>query len=99
MSISQNLPKKSLKMQSKDNQKIRIAQLKFDKHYYPRQIDSVLAAFSAGAYTMLEVARLTGIERAGICRYVATLTRSKKIRFVGKSICSISIHKAGRYAA
>jgi hypothetical protein len=44
--------------------------------------------------TMLQVARETGIMRASICRYVATLRKSNKIALVKEDYCPLTSHKA-----
>lgn len=55
----------------------------------------VFNSFFAQPKTMLMVALETGIERAGICRYVATLRKENRIHLVTKGICPITKHRAG----
>lgn len=45
--------------------------------------------------TMLQVAREIGVERANICRYVATLRKAQKVAVAKKGICPITLHEAG----
>lgn len=52
-------------------------------------------AFYSQPKTMLMVSVETGIERANICRYVATLRKQGRIFLVRNGICSISKHNAG----
>lgn len=54
-------------------------------------------AFYSQPKTMLMVSVETGIERANICRYVATLRKQGRIFLVRNGICSISKHNAGYY--
>lgn len=81
---SQNLPLKSLILHSKD------------KHF-EAQIHQVIEVFNERPFTMLEVSHRTGIERANICRYIATLRKENKIQLVKKTFCSITKHRAGFY--
>lgn len=55
----------------------------------------VFNSFFAQPKTMLMVAIETGIERAGICRYVAALRKENRIHLVRKGICPITKHRAG----
>ena len=58
------------------------------------QLKSVADAFAAGPATMLMIARRTGIERASICRYCATMRKEDRIFFVKKGLCAITRHAA-----
>jgi len=58
------------------------------------QIQKVAEAFRKAPATMLMIARQTGIERAGVCRYVATLRKADQIYFVRKGLCPITRHTA-----
>jgi response regulator of citrate/malate metabolism len=60
------------------------------------QLKMVFEAFSNPA-TMLMVAKSTGIERANICRYIATLKKNDKIYLQKKGICKVSRYRAGYY--
>ncbi|WP_125047752.1 hypothetical protein [Pontibacter arcticus] len=44
---------------------------------------------------MLMIARKTGIERANICRYVATLRKAGAITLIRKGFCPITGFRAG----
>jgi hypothetical protein len=59
------------------------------------QFKLVYKSFYKAPKTMLMASKETGILRANICRYVATLRESDKIAEVKKSLCKISNHKAG----
>lgn len=67
------------------------------KDTYKTQYDKVLAAFSEPK-TMLMVARETGIERANVCRYVATAIKLGSLFLVSYSFCAITFHVAGYYS-
>ena len=58
------------------------------------QLKTVFEAFSEAPATMLMIARRTGIERANICRYVATMRKEDRIFFVKKGLCAITRHAA-----
>lgn len=58
------------------------------------QLKTVFEAFSEAPATMLMIARRTGIERANICRYVATMRKADSIFFVRKGFCAITKHTA-----
>jgi len=58
------------------------------------QLKIVSEAFSEAPATMLMIARRTGIERASICRYVATMRKNDSIFFVRKGFCAITKHTA-----
>lgn len=57
------------------------------------QLKTVFEAFSEAPATMM-IARRTGIERANICRYVATMRKEDRIFFVKKGLCAITRHAA-----
>jgi hypothetical protein len=46
--------------------------------------------FFKGFFTMKTIAVKLGIDRANVCRYVATLRKSNRIQFVKKGICPIT---------
>lgn len=69
------------------------------KHYKTNQKSLILKAFRGTPKTMLQVARITGIERANICRRVAELQDQNRIVLVCKSICPITKARAGFYIA
>lgn len=52
-------------------------------------------AFYSQPKTMLMVSVETGIERANICRYVATLRKQGRIFLIRNGICPITKHRAG----
>jgi len=64
---------------------------------FKRQLQIISESWETKPGTMLEIALRNGIERANVCRYVATLRKSCRIYFIGKGYCSISKHKAGIY--
>ncbi len=66
-----------------------------DNHFQV-QMEVVFQAFQSPS-TMLMIAHETGIERANICRYVATWEKQGLIHFVGLGVCTISKHRAGFY--
>lgn len=59
------------------------------------QFKVVYQSFYKAPKTMLMVSKETGILRANVCRFVATLRESEKIAEVKKSLCKISKHEAG----
>jgi hypothetical protein len=61
------------------------------------QLQVVKKAFEKGSFTMLEIDRITGIERANICRYVKILKSSKEIVKVKQVRCPITRHWAFQY--
>jgi hypothetical protein len=61
------------------------------------QLDLVRKAFFMQPCTMLMAAHDTGVERAGICRYVATMFKQKEIAIIKKTYCVITNHRAGYY--
>jgi hypothetical protein len=68
-----------------------------DKYFSSQRI-AVRHYFSIGSpKTMLEVSKISGIERANICRHVATLQKWGALFLVKKGFCPISKHKAGFY--
>ncbi len=71
----------------------------WDIEKYSGQSRKVLQAFEGSPKTMLEVARLTGIERANVCRYVSQYKDHDHIELVKYGICSVSGSRAGLYRA
>lgn len=69
----------------------------FDKYNGQRRI--VLQAFEGEPKTMLEVARITKIERANVCRYVAGFRKKEHVSLVSHGFCKISGSPAGFYKA
>lgn len=67
-----------------------------DTHYQP-QLQQVVEALKIKPQTMLEVAQATCIERAGVCRYIATLLKQNQVQLVKKYYCPITHHVAGFY--
>ncbi len=59
---------------------------------YLIQAQRVYKAFFECPKTMLQVATETGILRANVCRYVATLKKSNNVAIVKVGICPISKH-------
>lgn len=64
-----------------------------------KQIARVLKAFREHPKTMLMVSIETGIYRANICRYVATLRQEYHIYKVAVSFCKVSKYRACYYSA
>jgi hypothetical protein len=62
------------------------------------QYYTVKKAFAKSPATMLMIAHQTGIERANICRYIATMKRRNEINLIGFGLCHISGFKAGFYS-
>ncbi len=54
------------------------------------QLQRVYSTLFARPMTMYEVALITGIERANVCRYVAKLRKSNSIAVVRLGICPIT---------
>lgn len=61
------------------------------------QLAATFEGFFKAPATMLQVAKSTDIERANICRYVASLRNQGSIAFVKKGYCPITKHMAGYY--
>lgn len=55
----------------------------------------VYNAFFEAPKTMLMVSDETGIFRANICRFIASLRKNDKVAEVKKDLCKISKHRAG----
>jgi len=66
---------------------------------YNGQRRKVLLAFEGQPKTMLEVAKITGIERANVCRYVAGFRKKEHVLLVKYGFCKISGSPAGFYKA
>jgi hypothetical protein len=65
----------------------RYKNIRFDAQF--RILDN---QFSKGAYTMLQVSLITGIERANICRYVDKRRKANSIFLVRFGVCPITKH-------
>lgn len=65
---------------------------------FSNQFHTIKKAFSGTPATMLMVSHQTGIERANICRYVATMKKQNQIVLIGFGLCQISGFKAGFYS-
>lgn len=65
--------------------------------HFATQFRRVFLSLYKEPKTMFMVSVETGIERANICRYVATWRKRKCIRIAKKGICPISKHVAGYY--
>lgn len=57
----------------------------------------VFEAFYKGSYTMLEVATLTDVRRANICRLIAKWRKTDKVYFIKKRLCTVSKSRAGMF--
>ena len=64
---------------------------------FQAQMEQVYKAFEHPS-TMLMIAKKTGIERANICRFIATCEKADKIKFLGLGVCKISKNIAGFYS-
>jgi len=73
------------------------SQSKHKDTYSRTQLHKVFMAFHSEPKTMLMVAIETGIERAGVCRYVATLRKWDRITLAGRKLCPITKHRACYY--
>jgi dethiobiotin synthetase len=62
-----------------------------------KQLEATEQAFFNDPCTMLMAAQHTGIERANICRYVATLRKQNKVAVIKRAYCQITQHTAGYY--
>ena len=56
------------------------------------QLQKVYSTLFVRPMTMLEVAQLTGIERAKVCRYVAELRKQNNVEVVRLGVCPIAKH-------
>ena len=56
------------------------------------QLQKVYSTLFMRPMTRLEVAQLTGIERANVCRYVAELRKQNSVEVVRFGICPITKH-------
>lgn len=66
--------------------------------YSKTQLRKVFEALKVKPMTMLEVARVVGIERGNICWYIDDLFESHKIALLRKRKCTVSKHpKVGEY--
>jgi len=79
-------------------QQAETEQRKVNHKYFANQYTTVKKAFAKSPATMLMIAHQTGIERANICRYVATMKRRGEITLHGFGLCHISGFKAGFYS-
>jgi transposase len=61
------------------------------------QKETVLQAFEGNSKSMLMVAKITGVERANITRYIAKFKKHGQITLIGFSACKISGYLAGFY--
>lgn len=66
-------------------------------NHFKAQGERIFNAFYGRPLTMLQVAKLTDIERANICRRVAELRDENSIYLVRKGLCPITHHRAGFY--
>lgn len=81
------------------NNKLQPQKSLIDKHYkdnkkFRTQAKIVFNSFFYKPQTMKEVEVKTKIDRAGICRYVATFRKQNKIAVLKTVYCSITKHKA-----
>jgi hypothetical protein len=63
--------------------------------HYQTQKNKVFAALLKAPKTMLMVAHETGIERANICRHIASLRAENRVRVYRYGLCKITKHRAG----
>lgn len=62
------------------------------------QVRRVLYSIAQNPKTMLEISVDTGILRANICRYIATLEKLNKVVKTDVRPCTYSKHRAGVYS-
>jgi len=67
---------------------------RYDKKVSKGQVFRVFESLKDRPKTMLMVSNETGIERANICRYVATWRKSETIKIVEKKLCLVSKFRA-----
>jgi len=69
-----------------------------DSNTYKTQLQIVDEILRKQPLTMLQVAMITGIYRANVCRYIRNLRKLQKVAIVKKDFCPISFHCAGFYS-
>jgi|SRR5690606_23297977 len=62
------------------------------------QKKKIFSAWWGPPKTMLEISAITGIERASVCWFAREFRNNNSIRLVYTGICSVSLHRAGRYS-
>lgn len=67
-----------------------------DKNF-TAQFQRTFTAFLKQPSTMMEVSAITGIYRANLCRYVATMRKAGTVALVGWRLCKVTKHRAGVY--
>ena len=67
-------------------------------NYFVSQYKTVYQSFQERPKTMLEVSIETGILRANICRYVATMEEKGQIQVIRKGYCPFTKFRAGFYS-
>jgi hypothetical protein len=98
-----NDKKKGLNSKSKPNSKKRITgesvtyKQRYKKLTIEQQFSATQKAFYSDVFTMKTVSIMLGIDRANICRYVATLKKGELIAKVKTDLCPITKHRAGFY--
>lgn len=63
---------------------------RYKKQSLEDQFKATERAFFNGYFTMKTIAVQLGVDRANICRYVATLRRSNRIQLIKKGVCPIT---------
>ncbi len=74
---------------SSTGESFRINQ-RYKKQFIRDQFRETENAFFKGFFTMKTIAVQLNIDRANICRYVATLRKSNRIQLVKKGVCPIT---------
>ena len=67
-------------------------------NHFVSQYKTVYQSFKERPKTMLEVSIQTGVLRANICRYVATMEEKEQIGVIRKGYCPYTHFKAGFYS-
>jgi hypothetical protein len=68
-----------------------------DKHF-PTQYETVYQSFKERPKTMLTVSIESGILRANICRYIATMLIKGQIQLIRKGLCPYTKFRSGFYS-
>jgi hypothetical protein len=67
-------------------------------NHFVSQYKTVYQSFKERPKTMLEVSIQTGILRANICRYIATMEEKEQIQVIRKGYCPYTHFMAGFYS-
>lgn len=67
------------------------------KKHLETQFQQIVEVLRERPLTMLQASQLTKIERAAVCRYIATLRKGDRVQVVRIGLCPITKHRAGFY--